>query len=126
MKMHRPGASPPAPNAPVVPPSPSLPPPGAPHAPPLGAPPLPASTAPAPSDARLRARALEEEEEQLRQALAASLGDRSLVDEDQAIAASIEAHQQRRDLRHTGEQEDEDMQRALAASQVVPCPPSLS
>ena len=124
------GAPPPAaPNAPVhVPPSPSLPPPGAPHAPPPGAPPLSASTAPAPSAARLLARALEDEAEQLRQALAASLGDRSLVDEDQAIAASIEAHQQRRDLRHTGDQEDADMQRALAASQsqVVPYYPSPS
>ena len=37
---------------------------------------------------------MEDEDEQMRQALAASLGDRSLVDEDQAIAASIEAHQQ--------------------------------
>ena len=68
----------------------------------------------------------EEEEEQLRQALAASLGDRSLVDEDQAIAASIEAHQQRRNLRHAGDQEEQDMQRALAASQVVPDYPSPS
>jgi hypothetical protein len=56
---------------------------------------------------------LEDEDEQMRQALAASLVDRHVIDEDRAIAASLEA-------RRAGDQEDEDMQRALAASQVGP------
>ena len=103
---------PPAGAPPGAPPPPPTPPPGGPPAPPPGAPHLPPSGSLGPAHPPSLP-GLEDEDEQMQQALAASLVDRHVIDEDRAIAASLEA-------RRAGDQEDEDMQRALAASQVGP------